>query len=934
MRALLDEHGEAGTLDLGDHLLVFPGRRPARRTTELLVAEAERRGLVLTPPRPLTVGGLPERLYEPERPLADPILARRCWSLALRDLPRELLEPVVPEPPVEDDLAGWAGLAGIVHGLHRDVAAEGLDFTDVARRCRSEMRFDDSERWRVLSRVREAYLDRLAEANRSDADEARMRALREERCQIRTSSPPLRHLHLVGVVELPGLVRAMLREVGDDVEVVGWVHAPEERAHAFDELGCVDPSAWAEAHVPVDDEVLRLRNRPGDQASEVVRALASYGERYAADEVTVGVPDPSLAPWIEQRLSAHGVPHRLAAGTPLERTAPFRLLRAVADYLDGRRFPDLAALLRHPDVEELLERDGILETADRFFSKHLPARTEGALPTGSRAGVEMSALLERLSDDLLAPFHGRRRLTEWMPEVLGLLPGIYGDGALRRSRSRDRTILEACEQIRDAAAALHRLPEGADEACGAAAAIRVLLAELRGPDDAIPPEPERAAVEMLGWLELHLDDTPALILTGFNEGAVPESLSSHPFLPDGLRRTLGLPDNRHRLARDAYLLSALLHSRDSIRVVAGRTSASGDPLRPSRLLLTDRGEKLARRVLRLTGAEDGPAPAPLAPPELHAEGDSAFSAPPEPRLDLGEAPEAFAVTEFRTLLEDPYRWALERYLNLRELHDRDREMSAMAFGSLAHRILDVFAGHEEVGSDDPETVGRRLERILDRLVARRFGPGSLPAVPLQVEQLRHRLEAFAEWHARRIADGWRVLATEARTPEHGVPLDVDGRPVRLHGRIDRVDVHAESGTVAVFDYKTGDRARDPDRVHRTRSGAWRDLQLPLYLHLLPHLRDAEGAPLVRDLGDRTVRAGYIHLPKTADAVGEAVAPWDEELVRSAWERARAVVRRLREEPRVVFDASRVRSRSWDPLGPLLGRGVLALDDEPEEVEEA
>src|SRR5690606_26240689 len=107
---------------------------------------------------------------------------------------------------------------------------------------------------------------------------------------------------------------------------------------------------------------------------------------------------------------------------------------------------------------------------------------------------------------------------------------------------------------------------------------------------------DRDAVELLGWLELRLDDAPVAVITGFNEPFLPESVNAHPFLPNSLRERLGLVGNSRRFARDAYELTALVHSRERLRVIAGRRSATGDPLRPSRLAFAVEGETLARRV--------------------------------------------------------------------------------------------------------------------------------------------------------------------------------------------------------------------------------------------------------------------------------------------------------------------------------------------------
>ena len=102
------------------------------------------------------------------------------------------------------------------------------------------------------------------------------------------------------------------------------------------------------------EEQIEIADSPADQADAVVRALAALDGRYAAEEIVIGVPDARLAPYIRQRLEESGLPVRFAAGTPVSRTGPCQFLAEAADYLERRRFTDLAALLRHPAVAKWL----------------------------------------------------------------------------------------------------------------------------------------------------------------------------------------------------------------------------------------------------------------------------------------------------------------------------------------------------------------------------------------------------------------------------------------------------------------------------------------------------------------------------------------------------------------------------------------------------
>jgi hypothetical protein len=164
-----------------------------------------------------------------------------------------------------------------------------------------------------------------------------------------------------------------------------------------------------------------------------------------------------------------------------------------------------------------------------------------------------------------------------------------------------------------------------------------------------------------------------------------------------------------------------------------------------------------------------------------------------------------------------------------------------------------------------------------------------------------------------------------------VPFPVDGVPIRLTGRIDRIDYHAQEDAWMVFDYKTGDRGRDPEETHRRgRAGAreWMDLQLPFYRHILPAVRNAADEPAFTGKVEH-VMFGYITLCADADLGGAKFAEWSAAELADADEAARACVRLLRGN---VFP--------WEPsarpyahadVKALLGQGrLLSPEDEVDE----
>lgn len=970
---------EDGTIRLDRAVVVLPGARAGRRLKELLLEGGADQDLVLVPPRVVTVGSLPELLYAPERPLADGVVARRVWAETLRSLPPERLAVVFPRRPDPDALTEWGGLAREVAGLQRDVAGAGLRFRDVAARC-GNLHFDDFNRWEVLGQAQTEYEVRLAGLGFSDVDLARIDAPGPA---LAASAALDRDLWLVGVAQMPGVVRRMVERLAGEGQVVrALVPAPADRADGFDALGCVHPPAWLHAVIPVEDAHLSVQDRPEHQAHEVARTLTAFDGRYAAEEIVVGVPRREVAPYLGESLTDAGAPVHDAAGERVSASGPYRLLAAVADYLDGRSFESLAALTRHPDVGAWLRQharatddttlrdllafpDGWLDSLDRFFCEHLPVRLiGGALPgrRGDRHRERVGRLLEHL-DDVLgagpgpARFAGTAGLSVWARAALELLHEVYGARSLDAGDAAHRRLAAALGAIADAAHALRRLPAELDARCTAAAGLRVLLDECGAAT--IPPDPERAAVELLGWLELHLDDAPVAVVTGVNEPDLPETVSAHAFLPDAVRAQLGLVDNAARYARDAYQLTALLRSRDHVRLIAGRRSAAGDPLRPSRLVLADQPLAVAARIQRFYDPERAPPPllgdlvfhissSPRGersktnyeipgPPGGSAGAPPGFVLPPEPVLRAPEPVTRLRVTDFRALLEDPYSFALQRVLDLEPLDDAARELDGRGFGNLAHRVLERFGRSPHASATDPEVVFRALDALLDREAGRRFGRHVHVAVPVQVEQLRARLRRFARWHAGWIADGWEVRSAECATPGEGMAFDVDGEPVYLSARVDRIDYHPATETWAVFDYKTGDTGEDPERTHRKGRGGnkvWVDLQLPLYRRVLPSLQDRDGRPVMAGAPTGPVRLGYLLLPRDLEAETACFADWAAGELEEAEAVARDVVRRLRTEP-FRFDRDAPAPRFADPrLEALLGRGQLTAAGDEAAGEEA
>lgn len=892
---LIETYSDADLTDLTNLTVVVPGGRAGRRLLDLLLIDAERREMALLPPRIVTAGTLPETLYQPRRPLADELTQQLAWCTALRAMPVEELAPLVPHPPAPADLAGWLPLADMLSRLHRELSADALSFADVAQRAGKVSGFNERNRWQVLERLQRAYLDAIDAAGLWDQQTARLVAIEHEECKAGGD------IVLLGTVDINQALRQMLDLVADHVTAL--VFAPEDWTERFDEHGCLKPKTWENVHLTIAEEQIRVADDPVDQADGVARAIGEYGGCYRADQMIIGVPDERVVPQLTRQLTQCGLHARWGPGRPLSESAPYRLLAAVASYIERQRFPWFAALVRHPDIERYIAACGVgidyLVQLDEYYCEHLPARLGHQWLGKENTYDHIRAVHNNLSR-LLAPLAGAPRLPgQWFEPLLEVVREAYrgrefDNDVLHGDDPHDALTLRGLEAIRDAALTLQNVPTSIGTAVSAAQAIAWVLAQVAR--EALPPPPDGEAIELLGWLELPWDDSPALIVTSFNEGFVPEPAGADPFLPNRLRMELGLWDNARRYARDAYYLSVLCATRRELALLVARRDGEGNPLTPSRLLFAAEPETAARRGARLFAEPGDRKPKrPLAGELTTQRARSGFyvmrplpAVPVETLVKTAtKVPvpvESMRVTEFRDYLACPFRYYLRHKLLLAPLSDDAVELDGGAFGSLVHEVLAALA----IGDMPAETNADRIEayllEVLGKKLRQRYGDHPLVPLGMQVAQLRQRLKAVSAWQAQWAAQGWRIARSEVSADPTRAVLLVDGQGVGLRGRIDRIDIHQDTGDVAVLDYKSGANVTHPERAHRRGDGTWIDLQLPLYRHLIKGLELKMTAKLV---------LGYIAVPQDLTDVREMLAEWSENELEEADEAAREVVRRIR-----------------------------------------
>ncbi|MDO4628125.1 MAG: PD-(D/E)XK nuclease family protein, partial [Planctomycetia bacterium] len=311
-----------------------------------------------------------------------------------------------------------------------------------------------------------------------------------------------------------------------------------------------------------------------------------------------------------------------------------------------------------------------------------------------------------------------------------------------------------------------------------------------------------------------------------------------------------------------------------------------------------------------------------------------------PGIPLSLPPiQEMSVTDFSVFIENPYLFYLRRYLRLEMVSDSARELDAASFGSLLHRVVQRFGEEEITLAVDPmarasalkneerfteevERIQVRLSALLKIVVAECFGKDTLPVVELQCAQLQERLLAFAEKQAEQYREGWQIWAVERKINaflrEDGGRGEIlyfgekEPLPMLIRGQLDRIDCRTwENGTREwqIWDYKTA--SKSPTEKHFGRKNIpeevtaemWKDLQLPLYMHVLRSERlnemvpdtVAQAGPSVRTIDTSHLSVGYILLPKKALETKFVTSDWPSEVLESAEERIREIAQAVHDK---------------------------------------
>lgn len=850
-----------GLADLGDWLVVAPTRQAGRRLREELARRCAESESALLPPWVVTPAHF-LRVESGGGDVATESLAVGVWvEVLLHELGRGEFASLFPVRPAPGDY-GWALHTGtMLHRLRRALAEGGLLIADIPEAAGESI--PEPARWRDLSSLEERYLARIQGLGARDPCQAQILA-----CLDPELPPEVERILVAGVPDPAPILTRAWRHLSTRLPVDVLIHAPASDADLFDEWGRPRAEAWASEVLDIPDPEHRiiLAGAEADQSRAAVDLVREVGGRGSV----VGVPDRSVAPYLINELEEAGFQAFHPAPGAVSDHRVYRLLRAWRDLTARRDYHALRDFLRHADAlralmpADRMEAASLLEQLDRCRSEHLPATVEAVhrRARGRSDGTGPYPVVARVLDELAGWMEGFQRLPP-ADAVAAFLSRVYAGVELAPARPEDREFTAAAAEVR---AALSELRDSRFESLGMPTDVAMELLLLRIRDAPTRPDPGPGDIELEGWLELPWNDAAQVVITGMNEGVVPESRCSDPFLPNTLRAQLGLRTVEERFARDAFLLRGLIESRrrdGRVMLIVGRSTRDGDVLRPSRLLFRCRDQDLPARAESLFAE-------PLRR-SIRAHAGVSFPLRSAPPRGVEPTVNTLHVTAFRDYLGCPFRFYLRRVLGMEPLDDRKTEMDALDFGNLVHHALEQGI-KRGAHLDGAEPMAGVLESIATGWALERYGsPLPLP-VEIQLRAAVQRLGAAARIQQELVRQGWETVATE-----HRLEATIGG--IRVVGKIDRIDRRLDTGLLRVLDYKTSERVEPPRKAH-LRDGrreaqpyavgsaagktvTWTNLQLPLYRMLLEHEGHFTGP----------MELAYFNLPRAVQESG--VLTWDD-----------------------------------------------------------
>lgn len=705
-------------------------------------------------------------------------------------------------------------------------AHAGLSVKDAAKKI-SESANIESDRWEEIEKFDGIYALSLSKISKKDPADALLEALENP-----MENP--KKIFLVGIADAPKILFASLKKFEEKgAEIFSLIIANEALSKHFDAFGIPEINYWKDKIFDISNGDVSVPQTRLIQAQNVAEDAAKFGSE-APQTCAIACEEGSSSSAIARALASKNLKSFSPEGEKLSNGEIFDFLKTLRLYFTDCGFDSLKTIVQKDAMLSFLKHKTnlcakkIFEIIDIHKFENFSLDLKTAMDFAKEKGDNNALSLFNAISSVLEP---NAELNS--EKIAQILQNLFS-----KTKTFDPNIKEEAESIFGILCQI----KAAEEVFGKtslAETIEILLnaadkktfGKIRALDE----------IQMKNWLEIFWSTEPNLLIADFNDGQVPENISSDAFMPNSLREFLGIRAANARHARDAYFLHTILSSRkkSAVKIYAPQTDFDGEPLRPSRLLLQTPKSDLAARAKHLFQDAES---------DKHSR---AFSYSWKMKVPPAPLPACLNATDFKYYISCPFDFYLKRVLKLNSVDEKKSELDAMDVGTITHRALELLA-KEDAESVSEEAIFAILKRNIDAIFKSRFGKNRPTPIELQKYFILSKFSAAAKTEALHRKNGWRTIYAEKEIKELSV------LNFQIKAKIDRIDFNESENKYLLIDYKTIDTAPKDTATknHYLSKGGefvWKDLQLPVYI-----------ASAKKFFGSENVEAAYFLITKSAE----------------------------------------------------------------------
>lgn len=336
-------------------------------------------------------------------------------------------------------------------------------------------------------------------------------------------------------------------------------------------------------------------------------------------------------------------------------------------------------------------------------------------------------------------------------------------------------------------------------------------------------------LQVMGVLESRVLDFDTVIVTSVNEGKFPAGKTQNSFIPNDVKREIGLPTFKEKDAIYSYHFYHLLQRAKNIYLLYNSQSDGMDAGEKSRFLTQLEVETMENhKVEYLTYSADLP--------------DKAYQAMDIPKSVLLQEElraiaqgKGFSPSALSNYLRNPMEFYFQRVLGIRALDEVEESIALNTLGTIIHNALErLYLPYK--GSILNKEIILKLKKQADLLVQEEFesvynsDKDKMGMNLLAFEVAKRNVYHFLNQELTALEKGDEIVLLELETKlEYTIEDPRLPYSVNIFGYVDRIE--RRNGIVRVIDYKTGKVSGSDVRL-RTWEGLTKDVKNDKIIQLL------------------------------------------------------------------------------------------------------